>query len=55
MPFGVLWIQHGIKKVLRGTKPLIVLDEGKTPCITGMALKSAPPLTGWGRLLGGET
>ena len=28
------------------------VDEVKTPCITGMAVKSFTPLTGWERLLG---
>ena len=45
-------IQHSIKKMLQVTKPLDVLDEVKTPCITGMAAKSFTPLTGWERLLG---
>ena len=47
----VVCIQHGIKKRLRVTKLLHILDEGKTPCNTGVAVKSFPPRTHWGILL----
>ena len=49
---NVAHIQHGIKKVLQGTKPHSVLDEVKTPCVTSMAIKSFPRLTDWERLPG---
>ena len=45
MLFGVVCIQHSIKKVLRVTKPHNVVDEVKAPCNTGMAVKSFPPFT----------
>ena len=51
MLFGAL-PAYGIKKVLRVTKLLNVLDEVRKPYITAMAVKSLLPFPGWESLLG---
>ena len=43
---GTAVCMHGIRRVLRVTKPLDVLHEVNTRCGAGMAVKSFPPLTG---------
>ena len=46
--FGLLsaCTQNSTKRALRVTRTLNILDEVKSRCMTGMAVKSFPPLNG---------